>query len=200
MKALSSFATLVMFFFIATSIATSSKVNSYPIPSAGINKLEPRMQSVVMAHVARIEDWLKEPVLLDAVRAQNSQGLTLEQIKVIDQDWLAGRNEDVVARLQTNPAAQFLRAKMALNPQLYVEAFLCDNQGAVVAEYPRTSDYWQGDEDKFTGSFNSPNGETYIGEVELDESTQTFSVQVSLPVIDQGKTIGILIVGLRNIK
>ena len=59
-----------------------------------------------------------------------------------------------------------------------------------------TSDYWQGDEEKWIDCWNGGNGKIYIGALKLDESTNTVAAQVSAPVLDRGKTIGVLIVGV----
>ena len=40
-------------------------------------------------------------------------------------------------------------------------------------------------------------GETWIGTVKLDDSTGQQLIQVALPVLDGGKPIGSLVVGLR---
>lgn len=57
-------------------------------------------------------------------------------------------------------------------------------------------DYWQGDEAKFTECFKGEEGVLYIADVEFDESTQTYLVQVSVPVRDEGKVIGVIVVGI----
>ena len=67
---------------------------------------------------------------------------------------------------------------------IYAEAFVCGNQGAVVGEYPRTSDYWQGDERKFTNCFQGGVGRLYVGDLKFDESTQSNAIQISVPVMD----------------
>ena len=77
-----------------------------------------------------------------------------------------------------------------------IEAFVMDNQGANVATYPFTSDYWQGDEEKWSASYNGGDGKVFVGPLELDTSTQTYAVQVSAPVLDRGETIGVLVVGV----
>lgn len=159
-----------------------------------------RMDTIIQFHEKLIKEWAKLPLVVESVREQNLKGINIEEIKKIDKDWVDGKNNAFAMELQSNKIGVFLHEKIKANAALYVEAFLCDNQGAVVGEYPTTSDYWQGDEDKFIKSFNNGVGKLYIGPVEFDESTQTNSVQISVPVIDDGKTIGVLIVGLRNIK
>lgn len=162
-------------------------------------KITSRMQSVIATHTLRIKEWAASPLLIDAVREQNLQNTGLEEIKRFNNDWINGKADDLATTLLTNPSGRFLHEKINKNDMLYTEAFLCDNKGAVVGEYPKTTDYWQGDEDKFIRSYNNGNGRDYIGALEFDESTQTYSVQVSVPVLDDGKTIGVLVVGLKNI-
>ncbi len=157
-----------------------------------------RMHDILHIHSDIIQKWTKNPILLESVRQHNDKRQTLAEIQQIDRQWLAGEIEDYSLSLQHNPAGQFLKQKILENP-LYTEAFLCGEQGAVAGEYPKTTDYWQGDEDKFRQSYYSGNGRVYFGAIELDQSTQQVSIQISVPVIDQGKTIGVLIVGLKNI-
>ena len=60
----------------------------------------------------------------------------------------------------------------------------------------KTSDYWQGDEAKFKNSFNQGKGAIFVDEVEFDDSAQAYLVQVSVPVMDQGKAIGAITFGI----
>jgi hypothetical protein len=76
------------------------------------------------------------------------------------------------------------------------EVFLTDNQGANVAAYPPTSDYWQGDEEKWSLSFNNGNGVVFVGPLELDASTNKTQVQISAPIVTNKETIGVLIMGV----
>jgi hypothetical protein len=160
--------------------------------------ISPRMQAVIAAHVELIRGWLKEPVLLNAVLAANNKGQSMDDILAIDRDWQRGGQGELVDRLMNNKAGKFLERRITQS-QLYAEAFLCDKQGAVVALYPRTTDYWQGDESKFSESFNGGQGQVHIDPLGFDESTQVYSVHVSVPVILEGQTVGVLIVGLRNL-
>ncbi|MBF0100733.1 MAG: PDC sensor domain-containing protein [Desulfobacterales bacterium] len=159
-----------------------------------------RMESIIKSHEKIIQKWVKSTIIIESVIEQNNQNQSLDEIKRIDKDWVDGKIEDFVISLQKNLAGKFLNEKIKSNAILYAEAFLCDNQGAVVGEYPKTSDYWQGDEDKFTKCFNDGHGTVYYGPIVFDESTKKNSIQISLPVTDDGKTIGVLIVGIKNIE
>ncbi|MBU1341494.1 MAG: hypothetical protein KKE44_00905 [Proteobacteria bacterium] len=177
--------------------ATGQELNSSPA------KLSGRMKSIIKTHSEKLQKWVVDPVIIAGVNNQNQKNMPLDDIKKIDKEWLSGTNNDFALSLQTNSVGQFLQKKMQSNnmtAQLYVEAILCDRQGAVVGEYPKTTDYWQGDEDKFIKSYNGGDGHRFIGPLAFDDSTQTYSVQISIPVKDHKKTIGVLIVGLKNIK
>ena len=52
----------------------------------------------------------------------------------------------------------------------------------------------------FSACFRAVNAQVFIGPRSCDESTETYSVQVSVPVMDGEATIGVLIVGLKNIQ
>lgn len=141
-----------------------------------------------------------DPVVLQATREQNAKDMPLAEIMTIDEQWISGGQVELARDLQDKPAGRVLQQTILSDPDLYTEAFLCDRQGAVVAEYPRTSDYWQGDEEKFTMAYNGGNGQVFVGALEFDESTMSYSIHISYPVMDQGDTIGVLVLGIRNIE
>ena len=95
----------------------------------------------------------------------------------------------------TNPAAKEL-GKLEKSKPYFLEVFLMDKQGANVAMTNKTSDYWQGDEAKFTKSYNGGAGGVDIGKVKFDNSSQAYLVQVSVPVMDGDKAIGALTIGI----
>ncbi len=136
-----------------------------------------------------------DPALVAAVRAQNALNHSLAEIQEADKAWMAtpGIN-DVMRKLIDSPVAAQLRAARTGLPAL-AEAFVMDKQGANVAMTDKTSDYWQGDEAKFTACIKDA-GSIWIGKVEFDESTQSYSVQISVPVVDGGAVIGAVCFGL----
>lgn len=137
------------------------------------------------------------PSIIRAVEAQNKEALSLDQIKAHDESW-KNADEDsksLIRRITQNDVAKYFRRRVENNPAID-EVFLTDNQGANVAAYPPTSDYWQGDEEKWTESFRNGDGVIYIGPLEFDESTQKTQVQISAPVVSHNETIGVLVLGV----
>lgn len=150
----------------------------------------------VRALVGELQGWGANPTLVEAVKAQNAAGKSLEAIKKQDQEWMAVTGVDpFMQSLMSNPAAQELK-RLEKSKPYYVEVFLMDNQGANVAMTNKTSDYWQGDEPKFTESFKGGQGAAHLGKVKFDESAQAYLVQVSVPVMDGGAAIGAITIGV----
>ncbi|MEH6472513.1 MAG: cache domain-containing protein [Halopseudomonas sp.] len=134
--------------------------------------------------------------LIAAAQAQNAEGLSLDTIKQRDADWrkVAGTNA-FMDGLLSSAAAKEMASFEAIQPY-FIELFLMDNQGANVAMTSKTSDYWQGDEAKWQESFKGGAGALHVGDVEFDESAQAYLVQVSVPVMDGGKAIGAITIGI----
>ena len=150
-------------------------------------------------HIHMLEKYAAHPTIVSAVRVQNAKGISLDDIKIIDKEWIVGMRNKLATKLQNNSAGTYLRNGVVLKNHVCTEAFLCDKRGAVVGEYPKTSHYWQGDEAKFTECYNMGNGKVFIDQLHFDESTQAYSVQISVPVKDNEETIGVLVLGIRNI-
>lgn len=153
---------------------------------------EARLRAIAAEKLAPLA---QDPALIAAVRAQNALQRTLTDIQAADAAWMATPGISAAMRpLLDSPVAANLRAARATVPALS-EAFVMDLLGANVAMTDKTSDFWQGDEAKFTACIKD-GGQIWVGKVEFDESSQSYSVQVSLPVIDGGVVIGAVCFGL----
>ncbi len=183
-----------IFIFMAEAVLAEN------IERSDHHDISKRMESIINTHISLIEIWAKDLQIIQATKKQNQKDIDIAEIKRIDKDWVNGKIEHFISELLNNSLSRYLSKKVQSNSALYVEAFLCDKKGALVGAYPQTSDYWQGDEDKFIKSFNNGSGHVYVGSIEYDESVKMYSVQLSVPVLDEQKTIGVLVVGLKNIK
>ncbi len=137
-----------------------------------------------------------DPVIIAAVKAENAKGKTLAQIHAMDKKWKATPGfADYMKAIMESDCGKHIR-KIQESEAFYAEIFVMDNQGANVAMTDKTSDYWQGDEAKFKKSFNNGTGAVFVDEVEFDDSTQAYLVQVSVPVKDNNKVIGAITIGI----
>lgn len=154
------------------------------------------LEELLHVKIRTVQHMALNPLLVRAVRSQNASGLTADEIARREKAWRATKElTPFKLSLQTSPAGRFLKQQVQRSTS-FNEAFLTDNQGANVAAYPATSDYFQGDEEKWSECYNGAKGRIYIGALKRDESTNTVAAQVSAPVLDRGKTIGVLIVGV----
>jgi hypothetical protein len=155
------------------------------VPTTKLDALMPKLKALAA-----------DPAVVEAVRAQNDKKLTLTAIQKLDTQWResAGVPDFVRAHLE-NPCASALK-KHTQPIRAVAEAFAMDNQGALVGTTRKTSDYWQGDEDKWKKSFAGGKGAPFIDKPEFDESAQVYMVQISLPVMHGGKAIGAITLGL----
>ncbi len=137
-----------------------------------------------------------DPIIIKAVKAENSKSKTLDGIKKWDEKWKSTPGiADFMKTMMESECGKHLRTLQDASPY-YAELFVMDNLGANVCMTDKTSDYWQGDEAKFTKSYKSGSGGLHISDVKFDDSTQVYVVQVSVPVIDGGDVIGAITVGI----
>ncbi len=137
-----------------------------------------------------------DPVIVAAVIAENAKNKGLDQIKSMDQQWQATPGvADFMKALMESECGRYIKKVQSSN-SYFVEIFVMDNQGANVAMTDKTSDYWQGDEDKFKKSFNNGDGAVFVDAVKFDQSAQAYLCQVSVPVKDGEKAIGAITFGV----
>lgn len=146
-------------------------------------------------------EWLDEPVVLDAIRAQNARtaGLTAEEILELDTEWRGAQADNpLIVAVINNGLSDFLRAEAAALNGLISEMFITDAQGLNVAATVPTSDYWQGDEAKHQKTFDVGAGAIHIGGMEVDSSTGAYQGQASMTITDPdtGEPIGAITIGL----
>lgn len=150
-----------------------------------------------------IAAFASDPALVAAIVAQNAvtDAYDQAQIDALDKQWRAevgAASKPLIDETLANAASQYLAGVQAASGGKYTEIFAMDAKGLNVGQSTLTSDYWQGDEDKFSMSFGAGADAVHIGEIEQDESTQIFQSQVSVPITDPatGAVIGAITVGV----
>lgn len=136
-----------------------------------------------------------KPDVIAAVKAQNAKGLSLDAIKAMDGKWIAASGGPEGKTMMDSAVSKALLTAEKAKPY-FTETILTDNQGANVAISAMTSDYWQGDEPKFVKAWADGKGDDYVARAKKDESSGAVVSQVSVPVMDGGKAIGTLTIGV----
>lgn len=134
--------------------------------------------------------------ILKAVREQNKKN-TLEKTKSIDELWLKGKVEKALLDTLMNNQCALVLKKFTKTFPYIVEAFVMDKYGANVCMLNKTSDYWQGDEAKFVKAYAAGKGGIFVDKVRFDVSTQIYSTQVSVPVLEDHEAIGAITFGIQ---
>ena len=182
--------TLAVLTAMVPAIATSVSANEYaPAMSAYLEN--------------EIRSWAHSPILVDAINAQNEQTSGYDQ-GMIDQLDLAWRAEigtsstPTITPVIANAAADFLRGQVEASGGRVTEIFIMDAHGLNVAASGMTSDMWQGDEAKHSKTYTVGPDAVHFGDVELDESTQSYQGQISLTITDPatGNAIGAMTIGV----
>lgn len=151
----------------------------------------------------QVKTWLGDPVLVEAVKAQNAEtgGLSAGDIDALDKQWraeAAAGTGPLIDKVLANKLSGFLKEKKAASNGLYSEIFVMDAKGLNVGQSDVTSDYMQGDEDKWQKTYPVGPDAVFIDEVEFDDSSGQFQSQVNATVTDPatGKAIGAITIGI----
>lgn len=152
--------------------------------------LEPAVQAKVDARIKAIQTWASDPTIVNAVKSQNSS-LPADLSSMTQDKWKTASVLDPVVRALTkNAVAEYLKKQ---KDEAVAEAFVSDANGFKVGFLGKTTSWCH----KGKAKHDDPlAGKTWQGDVELDESTGLQQVQVAVPVMDGGKPIGSLVVGL----
>ncbi len=136
-------------------------------------------------------------VLVREAKAQNAKKVALADIQAQDKAWTAAESELPIQKEKlSNAAAEAIRGLAKQLPALR-EVFAMDDQGANVGQNNLTSDYWQGDEDKWKKSFAERKGGVDVGKPKFDKSATATLQQVSLPLVDaDGTVVGAITFGV----
>jgi hypothetical protein len=152
--------------------------------------LDPALQSKVDAQIKVITEWAADPAIVEAVRAHNAT-LPPEHAALTQEKWKALTVLDPIVRGFTkNTAGQFLKTKKS---ELVTEAFVSDAAGLKVGFIAKTSGWSHKGKDKHDVPMT---GKSWQGPVEVDESSGMQQLQIAVPVLDAGKPIGSLVVGI----
>jgi hypothetical protein len=151
----------------------------------------------------KLKQWMSEPVVIDAIKAQNAKHASLEQAKIdeLDKQWRAetkSASKPLIEQHLGNPLSAYLKKLKADTKGLVTEIFVMDDKGLNVGQSDVTSDYWQGDEAKWQKTFLVGPSAVFIDKIEKDESSQAFQSQISMAIADPatGKAIGAVTVGV----
>ena len=167
---------------------------------AAANDFMPAIQSYLESEIA---PWTSDARLAEAILAQNAvtAGYSQADIDGLDQTWRAevgSADSALIRSVLDHSASTLLREWVDASGGTITEVFVMDARGLNVASSGLTSDYWQGDEAKFSETYPKGPDAVHISDIEFDESSQTYQAQVSVSLVDPatGQVVGAMTVGL----
>ena len=162
------------------------------------------------AHIKPIKNALPEIMsmivqddLIEALRASNAKRshMTQSDIDKLEATWqkeIDSSNRPLIDSVVENSLAARMRKVIDSDGNRINEIGVIDAMGLSIAQSSPNSDIWQGEEVKFTKTFQVGPNAVFVDEVEFDNSTQAMQSQANFTVKDPatGKAIGAVTVGI----
>jgi len=165
--------------------------------AAQAQEWEASRPGVPPSFVADMRDAIVNEVTFITLESQNRRNAGLERrdIAALDRQWAEQRgapDQPLIARVLSNPLSTYLTMLQARSAGLYVEIFVTDRYGLNAGQSSVTSDYWQGDEDKWLRTFAAGPRAVHYGDIETRDGLQIATQQVSFTIVhpETGEPIG----------
>jgi hypothetical protein len=155
-------------------------------PQPDVNKL------ISPALIEEMRGIIGAEIVQVSVDAQNKRltNMAQEQIDALDNQWKAEReaaDKPLIAATLSSPLSVYLARIQGKSLGLYAEIFVMDQNGLNVGQSSVTSDFWQGDEDKFQKTFNVADDAMFVDAAEWDDEAKIWRNQVSFTLLDASK-------------
>lgn len=169
------------------TLLAAALIGASTVPAQTIS---PAAQSKIDARLRELAAWAAAPEVVAAVRAHNT-ALAPEHASLTQEKWRTLTVLDPLVRgFSKNAAAAVLKAR---KDEVVTEAFLSGATGMKVAFLTKPSNWSHRGKDKHDVPMS---GKSWQGPIEVDESSGQQQLQIAVPVLDGGKAIGSLVVGL----
>ena len=138
---------------------------------------------------SKLRQIAQDPSIVSAIAAQNLETASLTQADIdkLDKEWRAETktaDKPLIAKIEGRPVSAYLANTVQQGHGLITEIIVMDDKGLNVGVSSTTSDYWQGDEDKWAKTFEVGPDAIFVDDIERDESTQMLQAQVSFTIVD----------------
>jgi hypothetical protein len=152
-------------------------------PQPDVNKL------ITPAVIEEMRGIIGAEIVQVSVDAQNKRLVDMAQDKIdaLDNQWKAEReaaDKPLIAATLSSPLSVYLARVQGKSLGLYAEIFVMDKNGLNVGQSSVTSDFWQGDEDKFQKTFDVADDAMFVDAPEWDDEAKIWRNQVSFTLLD----------------
>ena len=120
-----------------------------------------------------------------------SEPLGEDELAELDRAWpTLSRDDYRMASILDNDIANDLRRIQVEDPR-FVEIFVTDRFGQLVAATGRTTDFYQADESWWQGVAGAGEPRVFVPPVHYDASSGAWSIDLCIPVVSEGQLIGV---------
>lgn len=139
--------------------------------------------------VPAIKEIIHNTIVINAIKDQNEryEYITFREILNLDKKWrnaVKSGQADFFNTVTSEDLSFYLKNIKNQSNGAYTEIIIMDNNGLNVGQSDITSDYWQGDEDKWNLTYLVGPDAVHIGKIILDDSSKSFQSQINLPIVD----------------
>lgn len=189
---------LIMFAGIATGYFFSSRIlhdaigTDYEKMAEDLEVTTSGLLDIITEHV---KVYLTNTLHIDAVVEANKKyaGKDADQVKQylleMDKRWVLAVPADALVSQYTQTLSAVRLNTITKSNKYIAELFTTDKFGGLVATSGKTSDFYQADEVWWQKTYNHGKGNIYISDAEYDDSAQTISLTVALPIKDAREQI-----------
>jgi hypothetical protein len=162
--------------------------------AASFGQAPPEIKDKLDAKIRQLTRLTADPEIVNAVKAHNATPASAEALAMTNEKWRGLTVLDPFVRAVAKaPLSEYLKNKKKTDDMI-AKVFVSGADGFKVG-FDAKTEHWT---HKGMPKHEVPmTGETWIGPVKMDDSTGQQLIQVGLPVLDEGKPIGSIVVGLR---
>lgn len=159
-------------------------------------------RNIIKERIGFLRDWLQDAALQQTVAHYNYLHAAWPQEAILQRDlqWrqAVGAGDETVLSAMVDETLSAQLRQWREQHDIVNEIIVTDVRGLNLATTPWSTDYWQGDEEKFVAAIAADYGQWEFGEVAYDTSTSRFQVSVSAPIYMPGHVYpqGTMILGI----
>ena len=172
----------------------SSLLVVFTCSAMAFGQAPPEIQAKLDAEIKQLQPLTTDPEIVNAVKTHNATPPSGDAASMTNDKWHSlSMLDPFVRNVAKTPLSEYLKSKKKTDETI-AKIFVSGADGFKVG-FDAKTEHWT---HKGIPKHEVPmTGETWIGSVKLDDSTGQQLIQVGLPVLDAGKPIGSLVVGLR---
>jgi hypothetical protein len=149
-------------------------------------------QSVTDFVQSKLSPLGTDPMIVESVRAENEQGKTMDQVKILDEGWRMTEGvPDFMRGWIDSDCGHRLQEILSSTPEVEL-LWVADRLGTNVAMTDRVPVYWHGEEECFNEAYRSGAGGVCIGDAAPDPTTGREMATACVPVMGHGVAIGVV--------